>query len=259
VRAAGKPYSEYVARKIGDPPAPADVLRDRYGAHAEVFEGYDEQKKKDIEAYDKRYDEFYRALVETYTLTAYEIRVPFFGFRFDVNDLAFIGALAFIVILIMYRFSLAREIANVKAGFDKAIEVKHVPEFYELLSLHQVLTVPRSIHVRRTWFSKAAPKVIWTLPLILQSIVVGHDLFTLDIGFSMDALRTKIVLAGGPLLIVLVILATVPVIRLAYQLDDIWDSHYDAMNPSASASAGSAANVVPPQQHLPGPMLPATP
>ena len=47
------------------------------------------------------------------------IRVPFFGFSFDVNDLGFIGGIGFVIILVCFRLCLSREIDNLRLSFEQ--------------------------------------------------------------------------------------------------------------------------------------------
>jgi len=74
------------------------------------------------------------------------IEMPFLGISFDVNSLALISGLAFSIIYFLLYFSLSREQKNITLLFkihrERGI---HSRDIYQLLSMYQVLTVPRSI------------------------------------------------------------------------------------------------------------------
>src|SRR5215471_8618949 len=66
----------------------------------------------DPDALKQSHDLFYDALMKAYVNNSYTIHVPFFGVSLDVNDLALLSGVAFIVLTLLFRFCLARELDN---------------------------------------------------------------------------------------------------------------------------------------------------
>lgn len=115
----GDMHSTYVESKLGTYPQ-----REKYK---------DDIAYKDaIAQYERRYNDLWAAVVRTYVDTSLVIRVPFFGFSFDVNDLGFLGGTGFLTILVCLRFCLTREVNNLLLSFDQARHTSGVElrEFY---------------------------------------------------------------------------------------------------------------------------------
>lgn len=130
--------------------------------------------------YETRYAELCEAVERAYVDTSFTIRVPFLGFSFDVNDLGLMGGVGFLVILSCYRFFLTRELNNLRMSFEeaRALGMDHLEEFYKLLAMRQVFTVPVTKHINRTWFLAIAPKVLSWIPLLIYLGVVINDVKT---------------------------------------------------------------------------------
>lgn len=145
-----------------------------------------------------------RARIENSTL----IRMPVVGITFDVNWLNFVSSLSFSIILFLLYYNLSRERKNLFLVFRVA-ELKHIDrlDFYQMLSMRQVLHIPASIdefvypdssasqearleaYVRRlsNWMARLplyTPALIWILILV-------HDICTLEIGKSINRLLTN--------------------------------------------------------------------
>jgi hypothetical protein len=157
-------------------------------------------------ATDERYLQFYTAVVRSYVENAFTIKVPFFGFSFDVNDLGLLGGIGFIVILILLRFSLRSETVSLRVAF-KAVreESKNNPKllatFYDLLAMRQVFTLPhledeeKGWKVRKLWLLEFLAKSSCFLPVLVYGFVAIHDFMTIDsIGALLDQRRTQILL-----------------------------------------------------------------
>ena len=70
--------------------------------------------------YREQYKELYIAMVRTYADNTFTIRVPFFGIGFDINYLGLLSGLGFVIVLVLFRFSITRELDNVKLSFRVA-------------------------------------------------------------------------------------------------------------------------------------------
>lgn len=172
------PQSEYVVEKLGYTPK-------------------DEK--------DPRYEEFYTSVVKSYVDNAFTVRVPFFGFSFDVNDLGLLGGLGFIVILALLRFSIRSEIVSLRLSFKAvAAESKKDPSqlavFYDLLAMRQVLTMPyvedseKKWSAHRPWILQLISKLLCFVPVLVYTCVAWHDFKTLDIGDVLDHQRTQVLI-----------------------------------------------------------------
>jgi hypothetical protein len=64
------------------------------------------------------------------------------GVRFQPNDVGLIGGFALFVMLMVLRFSLARESANLGLIVERAARMKQVGTMYDILSMGPVLSVP---------------------------------------------------------------------------------------------------------------------
>ncbi|HEY0406603.1 MAG TPA: hypothetical protein VGC89_12805, partial [Pyrinomonadaceae bacterium] len=205
------PQSEYVMDKLGYIPKDAD---------------------------DKRYLEFYSAVSRAYVENAFTIRVPFFGFSFDVNDLGLLGGLGFIVILALLRFSIRSEIVSLRLSFKAvAAEARKDPTqialFYDLLAMRQVLTMPHVEDSERGWIAhrplilQVVSKWLCFVPTLVYTFVAFHDFSTLDIGDVLDHKRTQF-LVGYTIffLIVIIALSVWCFVKWRY-IDELWRGYWN--------------------------------
>jgi hypothetical protein len=72
--------------------------------------------------------------------------VPFFGVVFDINDLGIFAGITFIISLLLFRFSLLRELRNLRLAFLQAKTPEHLRLCYDMLAMQQVLTTPPEIN-----------------------------------------------------------------------------------------------------------------
>lgn len=129
------------------------------------------------------------------------VHIPIIGITFDINDLGMIAGIVFIVLLVTLRLALDRELHNVRIAFDvaghhhPALEV----EVYEYLSMGQVMTLPPHARARPkppSFWVRAPMLLIW-LPFIVQTIIVGNDVYTTHIGEVTSTGMTKATLLLG--------------------------------------------------------------
>jgi len=166
-------------------------------------------------------------MARSYVESTYTVEVPFFGITFDVNDLGLIGGISFIVILSLYRFCLTREVDNLRTSFNAARALGHEMEFYSLLAMRQVLTVPPSSDIKRTQFLLVAPKVVCGLPLLVHGAVVFHDFCTTEIGSLVGQVHTIVVMLSELACLVAIFPLTTMVIRRLRTMDRIWNEEWD--------------------------------
>jgi len=218
--------SPYVATKIGPPPDTGD--------------------RAAMEAYGARYQQFYGSLVRSYVENAFVIRVPFFGFAIDANDLGLVGGVAFVVLLVMFRFCVSREVDNLRTSFEEAEQLGQLQEFYKLLSMRQVFTIPPSGHIRRTAFLVWTPKLFCFAPLAIYLAVCLHDVVTGGIGQILSDAHTRILFVSEWILAVSIAVLTAMAITRLRRLDSEWETCWNKLlsagtKTSALAVAPSSA------------------
>jgi hypothetical protein len=222
VLASADPYGEYVTDNIG--PVPTSALQRQHMAE------HIEARRK----YDERYHEFYSAIVKSYVDTGFAIRVPFFGLAIDVNDLGFLGGFALLVILAMYDFCIAREGENLSVAFQYGLDRGELAAAYDLLAMHQLFTVPRRSPSHKRRFTSVVPKIICTLPFVVQMIVVGHDIYTNSVGVSLDNLHNTILLYGEVVWCAVMFPVTAWLVLQLVNIDRLWDDWSDVRFSSVS-------------------------
>ncbi|MBC8029734.1 MAG: hypothetical protein H7Z16_06450 [Pyrinomonadaceae bacterium] len=106
------------------------------------------------------------------------IRAPFFGIAFDANDLGVIGGVTLILILLMMRYSLSREIKNLNVSLREAVIHDRLPGFYHAVAMRQVFTVPHMKGEKKNQWLAASPRAICVLPVLVFTSVVVYDYYS---------------------------------------------------------------------------------
>lgn len=194
--------SKYVAEKLGTPPPTTSA---------------------DYASYVQHYHQLYDALVKSYVDSALSVRAPLFGVTIDINDLGVVGGFALLIELVMFNIAVRHESENLKIGFARAKIDGAVPEFYDLLAMAQVLTIPARYHNHRTRHIRAAVKVICFLPLVAMETFVAHDIYTDSTGVLLDSLHDNILLITEVAFVLLILDLTLRARRLMSATDAIWD------------------------------------
>lgn len=177
----GDIHASYTASKLGPYPTEA------------AYKTSDEYKHA-IEQYERRYYELCAAVERAYVEGSFVIRVPFLGFTFDVNDLGLIAGLGFLVILGCYRFFLSREVDNLRLSFEEAQKIgkRETREFYTLLAMRQVFTVPETGYIKKSGFLIHTPKLLAWLPFMVYIAISAHDTLTAGIGLALQETRFQV-------------------------------------------------------------------
>ena len=213
-------HSDYVASKVGDYPQRSDFQDDS-------------AYKSAVEAYEHRYLDFWAAVARTYVDNSWVIRVPFFGFSFDVNDLGFLGGIGLLTILVCLRFCLSREVNNLRLSFDVARQtsILELREFYTLLAMRQVFTVPQTAYITRSKFLKITPKLIAWLSVAVYFAVAFNDATTGWVSRELSAdFRFRVLVSFEGLVLVLLGILAMGVTQRLIRMDRIWDECWEAVN-----------------------------
>jgi hypothetical protein len=212
--ALDNPRNEYVARKIGPYPQ-------RTGETDEAFraaEGY----------YYERYKLFYEAVAKAYVENSLSTKVPLFGFSVDANDIGLIGGAAFVVLLLMYRYSLAREVENLRIAREQAGYFKQYKEFYLVLAMQQVFTIPPSETRARTKLNLWIPRLISALPFAVLLAVTVHDIITTgSIGNLLSKTHNLILILVEFVSLGSLLVLTGKAIERHREVDKIWEDWWD--------------------------------
>jgi len=171
-----------------------------------------------------------RAHVENVRL----VRAPFFGIAFDVNDLGLIGGIGFIVILLLLRHSLSREIKSLNRSFKEALSHGQLRHFYHVLAIRQVFTVPDMEGETQNRWLALSQKSVSILPALVFSIVVYYDFSSVTI-YELYQWET----VSGQLLIEFFLLLFI--LYLSWRclerlrtIDRIWDGYWKRLTPKKS-------------------------
>jgi len=201
----------------------------------------------DADAIKQSHDLFYDALMKSYVNNSYTVHVPFFGVSFDVNDLALLSGVAFIILLVLFRFCLARELDNLGVGFERAKKDQRLDTFYHLLAMRQVLTTPAidwpaspgdGRDLRRPGLMvKIVPKSLSILPALVLAVVIIHDFATSDYGNAVSAPHTLVLYISSAVLFTLVSMVSVSAIRVWVDIDKCWKRYWKEVGTIKNQSA----------------------
>lgn len=105
------------------------------------------------------------------------VKAPFFGIAFDVNDLGLIGGIGLIIILLLLRHSLSREVKSLNKSFTEARRTgaQQFYHFYHILAMKLVFTIPEMKGETRNKLLALSGKLICVLPFAVFLLAVGYD------------------------------------------------------------------------------------
>lgn len=196
-----------------------------------------------VAADDERYKNFHSAVARGYVENALTVRVPFFGVAFDINDLGLLGGFGFITVLTLLRFSIRTEIVSLRLAFKAATKAakddpNQLVNFYDLLAMRQVLTLPHMEDentnwvANRSWILRFIPKLICFLPVVVYSLVAGHDYMTQDVGDAISPTHTRILLIyTGAFWLIILALSIWCFLKLI-KIDSIWEEYWAKIHPN---------------------------
>jgi hypothetical protein len=210
-----------------------------------LFEG-DDARKSLIEKYGEKYvarcqehkarfdkEELQKKtndLIKLHLENVVYVRVPFFGFVFDVNDLGMLAGFSFISILLMCRYSLSRELENLKLFFAEAHQHgDNKKTAYHVLAMTQVFTIPPIEGTGREKIWSFAPQLIYFLPLMIQVLSFINDVNTINVGFEINPRTTLIVFVSSFAFLVLILILTVWCSILSRKIDSTWEKQAQSL------------------------------
>jgi hypothetical protein len=160
------------------------------------------------------------------------IEVRGLGVRFQPNDIGLVGGFAMFVMLMVLRFSLARESANLGLIVDRASKMRQVGTMYDILSMGQVLSVPPTLsHRLPAQVSKkiticwnCLPLSLFLFPCVVQSGSVLMHLFTFRHGWLICHWNSSMELAASVILWLGMLGLTVSCVQTARATQQHWES-----------------------------------
>ena len=210
-------------------------LQEKLGPIPKRYENADAQKQNletdQYKQYKDQYKELYVAMVRTYADNTFTIRVPFFGIGFDINYLGLLSGLGFVIILILFRFSITRELDNVKLSFQVAKRRTALWEFYHLLAMRQVLTIPPMDPEGQfkfwSFIVALIPKLICFLPFLVYALLTWNDIRTSrQIGENISKALTNSTLYSDYGFLALILLFTIACYRRWARVDKVWNDYW---------------------------------
>jgi len=151
------------------------------------------------------------------------VRVPFFAFAFDVNDLGLISGATFVLLLMLLRFWLLREIRNYEIVFEKVSKnQEELSIVYDVLSMRQVLTVPPSGPLIAEILWSIPTKILFCLPLALQYIVYRNDSDTAHIGRLFSGPNVSLIESTHIVSLILITILTFSCLWVSVKFDVLW-------------------------------------
>jgi hypothetical protein len=231
-----------------------DYLKEKIGPRPTRYKDEKDQKNnvetKQYQQYKDQYKELYIALVRTYVDNTFTIRVPFFGISFDINYLGLLSGLGLVIVLILFRFTITRELQNLELSLEEARKRTSLWEFYHLVAMRQVLTIPPMETKRQSRFrsfiqelSAFIPKVICFLPLVVYAAVTYNDYRTSPaVGQKISESLTNSTLYKDYFFLLCILLLTIECYRRWGQVDRVWRDYWSkAKNEKAKSDQWSAA------------------
>ena len=164
------------------------------------------------------------------------VSVPILGLSFDVNDLGFLSGMAFVILLLMLRYSMSREYTNVKLVFKKAKAADCLEDCYQLMSMTQIFTLPPSNEEPHERFWRGPIKALFCLPLLLQLVVAANDFRTAGIGFAFNPLNMGMLIVAHLVALMLLAALTFACLTLLGEIDRLWRGYATEIENGVSAS-----------------------
>lgn len=166
------------------------------------------------------------------------VRVPLVGVIFDINDLGMFSGFVLIVLLTMFRYTLAREAENLQLAYTFAARMDHqlvLPDedplryrtmCYDLLAMSQVIIVPAK-RGPVTWYWRHMPKAGLALPLLVQAAILIYDLASRRIGLIFSSFNTVVVFMVSFSCLLGIIVLVFSSFGIWRQIEEFWATKAD--------------------------------
>lgn len=173
--------------------------------------------------------------VRAYVDNIQYIKIPFFGIAIDVNDLGLIGGASLTIILLLFRFSLSREIKNLNVSFKESFFHNQLSVFYHTLAMRQVLTVPNMDGETRNEALSICSKIVCLLPLFVMAFGVVYDIISVGWLQIYEYRFVNWILYGEIGLLIFIARLSLKCVERQVHIDDIWDDYWQIIKSGKSA------------------------
>lgn len=177
----------------------------------------------DKEAYRK---ELQHEVVRGYVDNVRFINIPVFGIAIEVNDLGLIGSISFIIVLLLLRFSLSREIKNLNILFREAVLHKELCHFYHKLAMRQVFTVPEMKDQERNRMLSIGSKIVYFLPFLIITFGIGYDFFSSYVLHIYEPPEVSTLLITEFVCLFFVLYLCLRCLERQLHIDEIWEDYW---------------------------------
>ncbi len=170
---------------------------------------------------DKEAEELYNIRLAMQQEYSTLVKIPFFGFAIDEKDLGVLGGVTFIILLIVFKYSILRENANYQIVFERIKDQEKLKEAYDFLSMKQVFTVPH-LEYKGNRILKNMPRLLILLPLLVYCITIS-DLSSIYEGFAFYPDRQVIYIAINTIFLITIVVFTFQGFISLKKLDQLWE------------------------------------
>ena len=91
--------------------------------------------------------------------------------------------------------------------------------------MRQILTIPSLTDQKIEWYWKYLPKLLYILPVIVQSYILYNDFDTLELGMSLSRRNTLIVSILSSFFLVIMLFLTYKCIAISLEIDRLWEKN----------------------------------
>ncbi len=192
------------------------------------------------QAVEERIAEIEKLRVERITT----LSVPAIGVAFDVNDTGFFGSIALTILMIMLFFAMARQHENLVLALWKVRQIMKTEPgthlqgesrsnlIYHVLAMSQHFSRPPTLaHWRKRRATASLTNVLVFIPLMVQIILLSHDLHTQDLGMLFSPTWTVVSLTTQVCASLIILFLTVRCVAYSTSNAKRWTSTFFKINP----------------------------
>lgn len=177
---------------------------------------------------------YYMKSIENRNQGYLNFNIPYLNIHFDINDLGFIGGLAFVLILGALYLNLIKEKENIEIAFDTSrtvFKTNYVKRrnFIRFMSLNQFICMTSKDHV---FITTIARSIFLYMPVAVSLLIFMSDLATIQVSkildpdgyFFWDTMVSKICS------VLCIFILTIFCHKRTKDIDKIWKAEVDEVN-----------------------------
>ncbi len=164
------------------------------------------------------------------------VKIPWLGVAFDINDLSLLGGLAFTIIMLTLSYNLGLKYSNLHTAFkviEKIDDVEERSAYFDAIGMAQILATPnRSAKVSSPSILIAVPYILFSLPFLVQSVVFINDTITIVKVIESNMGFTLFSLVGGAIFWIILLSLTLSCIKLDKRTHELWSKFEEKLKTS---------------------------